>query len=164
MHSRIIQIETHPIPVESRITSSHYDYDHWFTRSVADYVADDEDRDGTLDWLRESLEPLGDKVAFFNKPDGEGMILSVGFLEAYFKPMFFRFKEELRDLEGVATLDAFCAGELGLNIHRLESNYDDECGFYVENEKHGLCTFDYFMRNACTGVHYYFGGTLDYHF
>ena len=52
MHSRIIQIESFPVNEDDRITEDTYIGDHWFVERIADYVAHDDYRDGTIEWLK----------------------------------------------------------------------------------------------------------------
>ena len=55
MHSRIIQLETEPVPENERLSDWDIESDHWFLYSVADYVAEDEDRAHSLEWFKEIL-------------------------------------------------------------------------------------------------------------
>ena len=51
MHSKIFQIESFPVEENYRITEDNYIGDHWFVYSIADYVAEDESREQSLEWL-----------------------------------------------------------------------------------------------------------------
>ena len=84
MHSRIYQIESFPVEPDYRITEDNYIGDHWFVYSVADYVANDEDRAGSLGWLKETLAPAAAFIDYFTDDEGEGFILHDGFHNAYF--------------------------------------------------------------------------------
>ena len=67
MHSRIYQIESFPVEPDYRITEDNYIGDHWFVYSVADYVANDEDRAGSLGWLKETLAPAAAFIDYFSR-------------------------------------------------------------------------------------------------
>ena len=48
-HSRIFQVSQKPIEKADYIEDSNY-WDHWFTRTLADYVADS-NREEDIEWL-----------------------------------------------------------------------------------------------------------------
>lgn len=160
MHSRIYQISKTPIDKDDYIEESNY-YDHWFTNSVADYVDGDTDRDDDIEWLKDCYEKKG--LSFGQDNNGEYFIVENK--TKYFEANFEKFQKELKELSE-KTLDDFMGGESNMSLYRLKKSYDDEFGFYIddEDEYHGVATFDRFMRCATVGTKYYIGATIDYHF
>lgn len=164
MHSRIIQLETAPVPEEERTESYEYDGEHWFLHSVADYVINDEDRDGTLEWLKQELAPAAEHIDYFTDERGGGLIFHSGFRQAYFSSEYTAFAEALDKLSLAASPTAFADGSMQVLMYNLKSAYDDAYGFYIQNEETSLVTLNSFLRQAKLETRYYFGGTLDYHF
>jgi hypothetical protein len=160
MHSRIYQISKTPIDKEDYIEESNY-YDHWFTNSVADYVDDDTNRDDDIEWLKDCYEKKG---LYFGQDDN-GEYFIVEDKTKFFEANFEKFQKELKELSE-KTLDDFMGGEGNMSLYRLKSSYDDEFGFYIDDdgEYHGVATFNRFMRCATVGTKYYIGATIDYHF
>ena len=164
MHSRIFEIETAPVDEDTRITADHYIGDHWFVYNVADYVCADDDRAGSLDWLKETLAPASAFIDYFTDDSGnEGFVLHEGFQAAYFAAEFPAFQQSLQALFEAASPETFASGDLASKMFSLKTAYDDEFGFYVENMESGLSTLNAFLRRAQTDTPYYFGGTVDYH-
>ena len=163
MHSRIIQIEACPVDESEFITPYAYCDDHWFTNSIADYVAEDEDRTGTLQWLKDTLAPGERHIEYFEEDGNEGFILHQGFLKAYMAPSFEVFEKLLAELTAALNLEMFVSGDLGAKLLTLSSAYDDEYGFYIESPEEGLITLNRFLQYAKPGTRYYIGGTVDYH-
>lgn len=163
MHSRIFQIEEHPVAPDDRITEHHYNYDHWFFYNVADYVAEDGNRTASLEWLRNALKTAGSCIEFFTEDNCEGFVLHEGFHAAYFESIYQVFCEKLSSLLEHATLAAFADGSLQPALFAVEEAYDDKYGFYIDSDESGLVTLNKFLRNAKTEKRYYFGGTVDYH-
>lgn len=158
MHSRIYQINKEPIPKCDYIEEDNY-YDHWFTNSIADYVNGNTDRDDDIKWLKDCYEEKG--LSFGTDNDGEYFIIEDKI--KYFAQNFEAFQKALKELS-MGTLDDFISGECGISLYRLKESYNDKFGFYVECEDCGCETFDGFMRYATTGVKYYIGATIDYHY
>jgi hypothetical protein len=160
MHSRIYQISKAPIDKLDYIDEEKY-YDHWFTNSVADYVNGDTDRDYDIEWLGNCYKNKG--LSFGQDNNGEYFIVENK--TKYFEANFEKFQKELKELSE-KTLDDFMGGESNMSLYRLKSSYDNEFGFYIddEDEYHGVATFDRFMRCATVGTKYYIGATIDYHF
>ena len=158
MHSRIYQISKTPVDMDDYIDEEKY-YDHWFTNSVADYVDGDTDRDDDIEWLKDCYEKKG--LSFGQDDNGEYFIVEdkTKFFEANFE----KFQKELKELSE-KTFDDFMSG--GMSLYRLNSSYDDESGFYIDDdgEYYGITTFDRLMRGATEGEKYYIGATIDYHF
>ena len=159
MHSRIFQISANPIEREDYIDSLYYDYEHWFTYRIADYVRDS-DRDADIEWLSNC------KNGFTIGKDAHGDYIIINSKEEYFAAQFESFKRELEKITRV-TLDDFISG---IDLYSLNDANEEKFGFYVEychykgiydNE---TITFDQFVRNCSIGVKYYIGGTVDYHF
>ena len=149
MHSRIYQISKTPIDRVDYIDEEKY-YDHWFTNSVADYVNGDTDRDDDIEWLKSCYKNKG--LSFGQDNNGEYFIVENK--TKYFEANFEKFQKELKELSE-KTLDDFMGGESNMSLYRLKSSYDDEFGFYIddEDEYHGVATFDRFMRCATVCRH-----------
>ena len=158
MHSRIYQISKTPIDRDDYIDEEKY-YDHWFTNSVADYVNGDTYRDDDIEWLKSYYKNKG--LSFGQDNNGEYFIVENK--TKYFEANFEKFQKELKELSE-KTLDDFMGGESNMSLSRLKSSYDNEFGFYIDDEYHGVATFDRFMRCATVGTKYYIGATIDYHF
>lgn len=85
IHSRIFQIEIVPVDENTRITEDHYIVDQWFVYNVADYVCADDDRAGSLEWLKKTLAPAAAFIDYFTDDSGnEGFVLHEGFHAAFF--------------------------------------------------------------------------------
>ena len=158
MHSRIYQINKTPINKEDYIEESYY-YDHWFTHSIADYVNDNTDRDDDIKWLKDCYEEKG----FSFGTDDKGEYFIIEDKSKYFAINFEAFQKALEELMK-STLDDFMNGKCGTSLYRLKKSYNNKFGFYVECEDCGCETFDGFIRYAATGVKYYIGATIDYHY
>ncbi len=158
MHSRIFQISKTPIDKDDYIEEDKY-YDHWFTDRVADYVNGATNRDDDIEWLRNCYENKG--LSFGQDNNGEYFVVEDK--AKYFESDFEEFQRELKELLG-KTLDDFMGGESRMSLYRLNSSYEDEFGFYVEDEYCGCATFSRFMRHATVGTKYYIGATIDYHY
>lgn len=157
MHGRICQIETHPV-TEDGALSLAWDLDD-IKPEIADYVDEDPGPAYTIAWLKENLaNRCGDTITILE----DGFILHEGFREAYFQRSYEKFQEYLRKLENCSFAD-FAAGNIWGDMFNLKDAYDYTFGDYVWREDNYLETRDGFMRHAQPEVHYYFGGTLDYH-
>lgn len=164
MHSRIIQIESFPVNEDDRITEDTYIGDHWFVERIADYVAHDDNRDGTIEWLKESFSAATSFICYFSDETGEGFVLKEGFHTAYFASEYEAFTKELHAFCEKLSSESYANGSLNSSLFSLETAYDDEYGFYIDNDETGLVTLNRFLRSAKTDTKYYFGGTVDYHF
>jgi hypothetical protein len=158
MHSRIYQISKTPIDKDDYIQESHY-WDHWFTNSVADYVNGDTNREEDIEWLKECHNNHG--LSF--GADEYGQYFVIEDKNKYFATNFETFKEALEDLMAM-TIDEFSTNnEHHRAYSRLRAVYNDDLGFYVE-EDDWLRSLDDFIRHGNVGVKYYIGATIDYHF
>ena len=164
MHSRVIQISESPISEDSYIHSDSYPVDHWFLNNIADYVAPDDDRTGTLKWLKECLSNNNAPISFFCQEGGKGFELQAGFHTAYFSSRYDAFREELDSFVKELTLETYSDGTLDYPMFLIETAYKDEYDIYVDIGDDQILPLDTFLRTAKVGVRYYFGGTLDYHF
>ena len=164
MHSRIIQVESFPVSKDNRITEDTYIGDHWFVERIADYVAHDDNRDGTIEWLKESFSAGASFISYFSDETGEGFVLKDGFHTAYFASEYETFTKELHAFCEKLSPESYADGSLNSAMFSLETAYDDEYGFYIDNDETGLVTLNRFLRYAKTDTKYYFGGTVDYHF
>lgn len=160
MYSRIIQIETTPIPESDYIIAADYDYEHWFLREIADFVDEDADREATLRFFLDFLSRSDDSLDRF--PDG--FALKPGFHARYFSPDYARFRAVLDSISSSLTLDTFVTGSgLGGELFALRDAYEDEFTYYVQTTEHNLLPLARFLRLAKPGTRYYFGGALSYH-
>ena len=158
MHSRIYQTSTNPIDEIDYIEESHY-YDHWFTNSIADYVNGDTDRNEDIAWLKECYDGSGLE---FGVDDG-GEYFIVADKKKFFEEHFQTFKTTLKELTD-KSIDEFASHTIDYLVCRLNAMYDDEFGFYVQDDDCGLCTLDYLIRSKDNGAKFYIGATIDYHF
>lgn len=158
MHSRIYQIDTNSIHEDDYIEESRY-YDHWFTNSIADYVDENTDREGDIEWLKECFDNEG--LSFGTDDGGEYFIIEDK--AKYFAGRFETFQEILKKLSNL-TLDDFASDISGIQIYALKATYEDEFGFYVDGNARGMKTFDECVRSSSNGVKYYIGATIDYHY
>lgn len=158
MHSRIYQIDTNSIHEDDYIEESRY-YDHWFTNSIADYVDENTDREGDIEWLKECFDNEG--LSFGTDDGGEYFIIEDK--AKYFAGRFETFQEILKKLSNL-TLDDFASDISGIQIHALKATYEDEFGFYVDDNARDMKTFDECVRSSSNGVKYYIGATIDYHY
>ena len=157
MHSRIYQIETHPVANDD-VLDIGWDLDD-IKPEVADYVDDDPNPTNSISWLKENLaNRCGSTITILD----DGFILHEGFREAYFRRSYERFQEYLRRLN-TCTFTDFANGGMGGYIFDVGDAYNYKFGDYVWSEDDYLETRDEFMRHAKPEVRYYFGGTLDYH-
>ena len=163
MHSRIFQITKEKLDKTDWIIADHY-YDHWFTNRIADYVNDDINRKNDLDWFFSCMDGVVER----NKRN-KSKFKIINKLK-YFESRYERFLQALEDLCG-ATLQQFAGeekfGEDGLSFakYRIDCEYNDEFGFYVDDNREwaGLDTMDEFMRRVHDGDEFYIGGVVDYH-
>lgn len=171
MHSCIIQLTTRPLTADEYIAENDFDSDHCFLRRIADYVDSDDDRDGTLDtlkdWLRKHDSFAGALIPFKDE-DGEGFILEHGYKEAYFADKYGHFKAALDQLCGSVSLEGYSdwltRKDMLVCMSDLIRQWRDEIGIYIASDSaYEFDTLDDFIRKASYGVKYYFGGTLDYY-
>lgn len=153
MHSRIFQISKKPIERKEYIDSGYYEYDHWFTREIADYVSSDCNRDEDIKFLQNCSKG----IAFGKDENGEYFIIENK--EEYFASAFEKFKKLLDDIKD-CTIKDFTTEIQEFWI--MKNIYEDKFGFYVDiNDE--LMTFDHFMRVFSEEDKFYIGGTVDYH-
>lgn len=158
MHSRIFQISKQPIGESDYIEESRY-WDHWFTNSHADYVSDETNRAGDIEWLRSCYS---NRELAFGIDDG-GEYFTIEDKTKYFAPKFEEFQKIIKQLTD-STLDNFATAKLEMDVYRLNSAYEDKHGFYVDGDSCGLCSLDDFIRWNDKGEKFYIGATIDYHF
>lgn len=160
MHSRIFQLTLDPLDSADFLNAYSLDYDHWLFQRIADYAGEDENRQISVQWLKESLT--------FNNPHIEwredSFILHEGFLASFFATRYERFKQQLAELARGASLDSFVGWDVGRALLELSRLEEDEYGFYVYDELGDIVTLDSFLRNAELDTPYYIGGTVDYHY
>lgn len=154
MHSRIFQVSKEPIRKEDWIEEDRY-YDG-FVSSVAEYVETVGDPEEDYDWLGTSK---GLEV------DLETKTLKIVSKEEYFKGAYNNFKEQVEKCSEVS-LEDFISGRTALNVFRISQSYEDDHGFYIDDngENYGITTLDDFVRCAPEGDVFYLGAVTDYHF
>lgn len=158
MYSRIIQLETTPVPESDYIIAAHYDLEHWFLLEVADFVDEDEDREATLHSFLAFLSRFG----LEQFPDG--FALKPGFHARYFARDYARFRAVLDSVSSSLTLDSFVADSgLSGELFALRDAYEDKFTYYVQTTDNDLLPLARFLRLAKPGTRYYFGGTVSYH-
>ena len=162
MHSKIIQLETHPVDISLRMGPEDFT-EHWFLDNVADYVTEDDNRDDTLETLVCVLNAGSGSLETFSDESGEGIILHEGLQRTYLGQRYKDFDTALRTLMAKSSLDAFCEDKLGLEMYQLDETYNTKFGYYIRSDD-GLVTLTDFVRTSRPDVKYYFGGTVDYHF
>ena len=163
MHSRMFQIEDHPVLEDERMNSADFE-EHWFTREIADYVTDVPYRDDDVYYFIDGvLLPLGEYVDLFRENGQPVFILHKGFRERYFAKTYERFCVALDKLSSEITLDSFASNQIHSDLYTLRTLYDDRHGIWLYYD-HEIFTLDQWMRSAVEGEKYYFGGVLDYHF
>ena len=157
MHSRIFQVSKKPIKKEDYINSDCY-IEHWFTKSIADYVSDDvNNRNDDIEWLTTFTCTKGITIG----EDENGKFLIVTDRKAYFQKAFEEFKDAM-DKVSKYTLDDFIQGS-SYEVWLVGNSYEDKFGFYID-EDGDLTTLDSFVRLCRINQKYYIGGTVDYHF
>ena len=153
MHSRIYQITRNPVDEDVRLCSN--DIPEWFYTSIADYVDDECNRDGDIEWLSRSLKDVasinGDKITFASD------------ISAYFEKKYEAFIKAANEL-AATPFENFASYKDSAIIRELNSAYSDEYGFYVYDDDEYLDTIENFMRGVNGGETYYVGGIVDYHF
>lgn len=105
MHSRIFQISRSPIDPNDYVDADHYCDEDWFLTSVADYIADVDDRDAELDGWLDQLNGVG--LAY----DSENKTLTVIDREVFFARKYAAFREWLRELASATLADFSGEGE-----------------------------------------------------
>ena len=173
MHSRIIQLETHPIsetgkmyPCKYRICNDciHEYSDGWFMPRIADWVGCDEDHNETVNDLIERCQFFGPFAEVGNDGEEHWIRFKEGFARAYFEKAYKDFVTILKELSDKASIDGFCGNDYGMLLGSLEEAYQSEFDWYIDSEETGLIPFDAFVRKIRSDVKYYIGNTADFHF
>ena len=161
MNSRIFQIETNPIPKKDYIAECNFD-DHWFLDTIADYVADYNDRDQNIEWLRSFLEKK--KAAAFDDSSNSFVILPNG-KQAYFLHAYEDFVQARDKTQGMSIAEFSSEiSKFSTLLWKMNDAYCTKYGLYVSSEEFALIPFDEFIRQAEIGTHYHIGGVLSYKF
>lgn len=159
MHSRIFQLTQTQLDPAVFLDAYSLDYDHWFFHSVASYAEKDEDRTGSVHWLKACIALDNPHIVWRD----DSFVLREGFLTRYFAKRYESYKRQLAILLEEATIEAFVRGDIGKALSELSEFEEEETGFYVYNELGDIITLDSFLRNAELDTPYYIGGTVDYH-
>ena len=155
-------------------------YEDHFIGEIADSVTEDDDHEGSLEWLKRDLTAMsaGQHIKFhtLSIPKGNeaedkppiGLAFSIGpeFKKEYFRHGYGRFLEKLEQVKSFS-LEDFSSTSSSFPMYELRSLYEDKFSHYVElyNTEYGTerMTLDGFIRSLVPGVMYYVGATLDYH-
>lgn len=168
MHARIYQISEKPVPDENFISERAYDEGHWFTQDVAEYVAEDWNRDASINCLFEDLRSAKEFVGVLSTTDGyhtdHSFILKPGFHRAYFGQRFERFRLILSGLVDTVSFDDFYDMRISADLLDLSDIYNPLYCPYVVLDTGEQVKLTEFLRRARTNKRYYIGGTLDYSF
>lgn len=161
MHCTIYQIMSAPVLEDDYISECDF-YDHWFTKSIADYISEDVNRDVLIASFREWLEKLGS--CKFNE-ENASFTLYAGFHESYFKHKYEKFKKEIASFEKI-TFQEFCYdhARIGSLLYNIKSAFSASFEDYVSSDEFEPVTMDEFIRTAEIGTPYFIGGVLDYHY
>ena len=84
MHSKIIQIEPHPIEQPDMISPDYYPADHWFLQSIADYIDDDAD-DSVQSLIQLFASVCPDQFETFSDPNGRAIVFKDRFARSFLK-------------------------------------------------------------------------------
>ena len=152
MHNRIIQVSKMPIDKEDYICARDYE-DHWFTKSIADYVFDDCDREKDIEWLASD----GLSIERFDGPE----VLIVRDKHKFFDAAYAQFREAINKAQTM-TLDDFCSFGTSYIPFMVKDAYEDKYGFYIDNGDELMSLYDW-IRYVEQNTPYYTGGTVDYH-
>jgi len=151
MHSRIFQLVSEPINEDDYATEA--DFLDGFVGSIADYVAEVDDRAEDIRWFASYVEQYGGEY----NPDEESITFPEGFALDYFRDRL----EEVKCMVNNLTLEQFVTDTLC--AYELRRLIEDEFGFYVYIDNY-YETLDDFVRNLQGEQKYYIGAVLDYHF
>ena len=106
---------------------------------------------------------------FVPEPGKDSFRIAPNGKKAYFSGGYKRFRELCAQMTTLS-LDAFIGKESGpenkpmsLLMYELDEAYEAKFGYYIY-EDDTLEPLAEWLRNADTGVTYYFGNVLDYHF
>lgn len=157
MHSRIFQVSKEPIKKEDYISKRYFD-DHWFVRTIADYVSDYTDIVRDIEWLKEATKDRG----FEFGEDENGMYFVITDKIKYFEGRAEEIRLHASKLINV-TAEEVADGGIGLAVYMLKEAYDDEHSFYIICDD-WMNSLDHFTRSNKEGDKFYFGATFDYHF
>lgn len=163
MHSRIFQVSREPITEENKI--SEYRYDEGFVgNNGVDYVVPTDNRQADLEWLTTCHRGIKVETSYDITKKGITKLTIVS-KEEYFEKKFEEFQDGLKKLSDYSLSD-FINNANWLDMYRLKDAYNDEHGFYIDDndEYHGIATFDEFMRSTQDGDVFYIGDVFDYHF
>jgi len=150
-----------PISEDEHICESDF-FDHWFTKSIADYVSEDVNRDVLIASFREWLENFGS--CKFDE-ESASFTFYARFHESYFKYKYERFKKQVELFEKI-TFQEFCHDNSQINslLSNLQSAFSESFEDYVSSDEFEPITMDEFLRTAEIGKPYFIGGILDYHY
>lgn len=155
MHSRIIQLEKEPVEYNDRIESRNIP--DWFGYAVADYTADNCDREGDIQWL------FNTKFGAVATRSGEKVIFKDDFSE-FFKKDYEEFTAVAKRLSESSFEDFAKGRPLEVDMGLLKEAFNDKYGFYIYSDDN-LHTLNHFLRyDAQPNEVYYLGGVVDYHY
>ena len=155
MHSRIIELTDEEHTEDEWMC--FFDIPEWFYGPIADYAIESEDRDEDLNWLRESLEGSAEL-------EGNKLTFRKDAAVRHFAGRYEAFVQQMADIQSV-TLEEFAgvSGNFSLQMHTLNSFYNDEFDFYIYHNN-SFMTLDEWIREADLTHPFFVGRTFDYHY
>lgn len=160
MHSYVFQITENQLDKTAWVTGE-YLYEHPDFLPIADTVDDFERRDDAIQGFSSWLERYKLGTMF-----DDSFVLAPEAAEVHFERRFAAFQKAVKALQEVN--EEQFHHEHGLvqsRIDRLRQIFTNEHDPYVLLAGRVMAApLDEFMRNAKTGVPYYIGGVLDFHF
>lgn len=160
MHSYVFQITEAPLDKNAWVTGE-YLYEHPDFLPIADAVDNFESRDDAIQDFGSWLERNKLGTMF-----GDSFVLAPEAAEVHFESRFTAFRQALKALQGVNEEQFHHEHDLVQSrIDSLRQIFTNERDSYVLLADRVMAApMDEFMRNAKTGVPYYIGGVLDFHF
>ena len=161
MHSKIIQIEPHPIEQPDMISPDYYPADHWFLQSIADYIDDDAD-DSVQSLIQLFASVCPDQFENFSDPNGRAIVFKDRFARSFLKKQHRLFDAALLKLIAESTAEAFSDNSLAQTLYDLNNAYADRYGIYIQSSG-DLRPMADFVRVIRPDTRYCFGGSVDFH-
>lgn len=149
MHSRVFAM--------SKDTTTEFAMPEYFCPTYCDYYDDSEDPISDIEWLADSLIPLG--VQF--EVDNEKIIFRN--VDGYFDHAYKRFRSAVEMLNKISRADFQNIG-CYIEEHEINSALSDECGFWFMLYDECPETMQHFMRQVELDVPYYITTVYDYHY
>ena len=152
MHAYVVQLSETPFEDAEDFITEDVFYDTSFIGEVADYVQNISEKG-----REEAIKSFLEMCAQYGAEVGEGFVVfTKEFKENYFRNRF----DDLKNLVEQAELKEFSEdSNLVYMLKKLiEDKYDMYIYFFYPQ------TLDSFIRGAFSGIKYYVGGVVDYHY